>query len=80
MLHSRTILASGILAIAATTAHAGKDNDTFVWSTSTEMDTADIYYGNQREALINAYAMCDGLLHRDPITNEFQALLATSWE
>lgn len=80
MLLSRTILASGILAISVASAQAGKENDTFVWATSTEMDTADIYYGNQREALINAYAMCDGLLHRDPITNEFQALLATSWK
>ena len=76
----RTMLAGGILAIAAASAHAGKENDTFVWATSTEMDTPDMYYGNQREALINTYAMCDGLLHRDPITNEFQALLATSWE
>jgi peptide/nickel transport system substrate-binding protein len=80
MLLSRTILASGILALTVASAQAGKDTDTFTWATSTEMDTADIYYGNQREALINAFAMCDGLLHRDPITNEFQPLLATSWE
>ena len=44
------------------------------------MDTPDLYYGNQREALITAYAQCDSLIHRDPQTNEYQPLLATSWE
>jgi peptide/nickel transport system substrate-binding protein len=58
---------------------AGKSNDTFVWSTSTEMGSPDLYYGNQREVLIIAYAQCDTLIHRDPVTNAYKPLLAESW-
>ncbi len=58
---------------------AGKANDTFVWATSTEMGPPDLYYGNQREVLIISYAMCDTLLHRDPVSNEYKPLLAESW-
>src|SRR3546814_11540904 len=43
------------------------------------MDTPDLYYGNQREALITTYAQCDSLIHRDPMTGEYQPLLATAW-
>ncbi len=68
------------LAVTASPAQAGKADDTLVWATATEMDTPDIYYGNQREALIVTYAMCDSLVHRDPITNEYKPLLATSWK
>ncbi len=72
--------AASLAVLAASPALAGKDNDTLVWATSTEMDTPDLYYGNQREALITAYAQCDSLLHRDPKTNEYEPLLATSWK
>ena len=65
--------------LASFPAFAGKDNDTLIWATATEMDTPDLYYGNQREALITAYAQCDSLLYRDPKTNEYLPLLATSW-
>lgn len=72
--------AASLAVLAAFPAFAGKDNDTLVWATATEMDTPDLYYGNQREALITAYAQCDSLLHRDPKTNEYLPLLATSWK
>lgn len=58
---------------------AGKSDDRFVWATSTEMGPPDLYYGNQREVLIIAYAMCDSLVHRDPTSNEYKPLLAESW-
>ena len=64
---------------AMSAAWAGKANDTFVWATSTEMGPPDLYYGNQREVLIIAYAQCDSLLHRDPVTNDYKPLLAESW-
>ncbi|RAI00859.1 ABC transporter substrate-binding protein [Acuticoccus sediminis] len=77
----KTLLSAASLAVlAATPALAGKADDTFTWTTSSEMDTPDIYYGNQREALINTYAQCDSLIYRNPETNEYQPLLATSWE
>ena len=78
---SRTAFCAAAFAVAASSpALAGKDDDTFTWSTSTEIGTADIYYGNLREVLINAYAMCDSLIYRDPKTNEYEPLLATSWD
>ena len=73
-----TVAAISVLA-GMTGALAGKSNDTFVWSTSTEMGSPDLYYGNQREVLIIAYAQCDSLLHRDPESNEYKPLLAESW-
>jgi len=75
----RAALGAVFLCAGATGALAGKANDTFVWATSTEMGSLDLYYGNQREVLIVAYAMCDTLVHRDPVTNEYKPLLAESW-
>jgi len=72
-------LGAGLLLAGASSAFAGKANDTFVWATSTEMGSLDLYYGNQREVLIVAYAMCDTLVHRDPISNAYKPLLAESW-
>ncbi len=65
--------------VGAGSAFAGKSNDTFVWATSTEIGSPDLYYGNQREVLIISYAMCDSLLHRDPVSNEYKPLLAERW-
>lgn len=78
---TKALLASAGLigAVLATPVMAGKADDHLIWATNSEMDTPDIYYGNQREALINTYAQCDSLLHRDPISNEYLGLLATSW-
>lgn len=59
---------------------AGKDNDTLVWATGTEIGSPDLYYANQREVLIITYAACDTLLHRDPISGERKGLLAESWK
>ena len=74
-------LAVGAAALLAGTgaALAGKANDTFVWATSTEIGPPDLYYGNQREVLIIAYAQCDSLLHRDPVSNDYKPLLAETW-
>lgn len=80
MLIRKAALTFAVVAMAGAAAHAGKDTDTFTWATSTEIDTPDLYYGNQREALITTYAQCDSLVHRDPMTNEYVPLLATSWE
>lgn len=70
---------TALIIVTAGAGHAGKDADTFTWASSNEMGSADIYYGNLREALINTYAMCDSLIHRNPETSEYQPLLATSW-
>src|SRR5262245_49376473 len=76
----RALALGAALALAgASGALAGKANDTLVWATSTEMGSLDLYYGNQREVLILAYAQCDTLVHRDPVSNEYKPLLAESW-
>src|SRR3546814_12401619 len=38
---------AALLAAGSAPALAGKANDTFVWATSTEMDTPDLYSGRQ---------------------------------
>ncbi len=76
----KTLLcAASLAAIASSPAVAGKADDTFTWATSTEVGSADLFYGNQREVLIAAYAQCDSLIYRDPMTNEYAPLLATEW-
>ena len=72
-------LAAVALLAGTGAALAGKANDTFVWATSTEIGPPDLYYGNQREVLIIAYAQCDSLLHRDPVSNDYKPLLAETW-
>jgi peptide/nickel transport system substrate-binding protein len=74
------LCATSLAALLTAPAFAGKEDDTFVWATSTEIGSPDLYYGNQREVLITAYAQCDSLIHRDPMTNEYEPLLATGWE
>ncbi len=76
-----TALFAGALALGATAspAFAGKDTDTLVWATGTEIGSPDLYYANQREVLINAYAMCDTLIYRDPKDNDYKPLLAEKW-
>jgi peptide/nickel transport system substrate-binding protein len=60
-------------------AFAGKDDDTVVWATASEVDTADLYYQNLREVVIMAHQVCDTLMHRDPLTGEYKPLLAKSY-
>ena len=72
-------VAAAALLAGTGAALAGKANDTFVWATSTEIGPPDLYYGNQREVLIIAYAQCDSLLHRDPVSNDYKPLLAETW-
>lgn len=68
-----------ILVGAHRPAAAGKDNDTLVWATGNEIDTADLYYQNLREVVIGAYLSCDTLIHHDPISGAYKPLLAESY-
>jgi peptide/nickel transport system substrate-binding protein len=70
--------AAGALA-TANPAFAGKDNDTLVWATSNEIDTADLYYQNLREVVIIAHLVCDTLIHHDPVSGAYKPLLAESY-
>jgi peptide/nickel transport system substrate-binding protein len=71
---------AALVALAPGAAHAGKDDNTLVWATASEVDTADLYYQNLREVVIMAHQVCDTLMHRDPLSGEYTPLLAKSYE
>jgi len=71
---------AGLLSAAAPAALAGKANDTLTWATPVELDSADFYYQNVREAVILTQQVCDSLLHRNIRTQEYEPLLATGYQ
>jgi peptide/nickel transport system substrate-binding protein len=75
------LLVCNTLALAAvpTVAEAGKDDDTLTWVTATEIDTFDIYYQGLREVVITTLYNCDSLIYRDPISGDYEPLLAESY-
>jgi peptide/nickel transport system substrate-binding protein len=73
----RFLAAASVVAFALQApAHANKDNDTVVWSTASQMDTADVYYNSLQEAVTTALNLCDSLMHVNPKTKEYEPLLA----
>ncbi|MBN4083183.1 ABC transporter substrate-binding protein [bacterium AH-315-B06] len=64
----------------ATPALAGKANDTLVWSTDREINVPLPYYEQVREIVVMNHHTFDTLLYRDPKTNEYLPLLATSYK
>jgi peptide/nickel transport system substrate-binding protein len=76
----RLLRAAALLILACHgPATAGKDDDTLVWATGNEVDTADLWYQNLREVVIMAHLACDTLIHHDPLTGAYKPLLALSW-
>lgn len=76
---------TGITAIIAIAGHAapasaGKANDTLVYASDLEVDNISPYYNNLREGIILSRHVWDTLLYRDPKTNEFVPMLASSWK
>ncbi len=77
----KTLGLAAVMAMAcASSAFAGKSNDTLVWSTDREQAVADPYYNNTRELVIIGHAVWDGLLFRDLDTGEYKPLLAKSYK
>lgn len=83
-MHTKSsLLTTAVLAtqlLLATTAIAGKSDDTLNWATNREIAVIDPYYNNTRELVIIGHMAWDGLVFRDIDTGEFKPLLATSWE
>lgn len=79
-----TVLKSTIagIALAAATgaAWADKANDTLRVAFSKELENVDSYFNSSREGVVMQRAIWDGLIYRDPITNEYKGNLATDWE
>ena len=68
------------LALTATQAEAGKEDDTLNWATDREVSVIDPYYNNTRELVIMGHLGWDGLMHLNLETGEYEPLLATEWK
>jgi peptide/nickel transport system substrate-binding protein len=72
-----------VLALAAltATARADKQDDTLRigWGANGIMVTADNYYGATRTGIWFSFLVWDTLVYRDPVSGEYQPLLASKW-
>src|SRR6056297_2045882 len=69
------------LAIVASSgaAWADKANDTLRVAFTKELENVDSYFNSSREGVVLQRAVWDGLIYRDPVTNEYKGNLATDW-
>ncbi|GAA6177009.1 ABC transporter substrate-binding protein [Sulfitobacter pacificus] len=77
------ILKSSVAAMALTVAgaaYADKASDTLAVGFTKELENVDSYFNSSREGVVMQRAIWDGLIYRDPATNEYIGNLATSWE
>lgn len=73
-------LTSLALLAASGMAYADKANDTVRAAFTKELENVDSYFNSSREGVVLQRAIWDGLIYRDPITNEYKGNLAESWE
>jgi peptide/nickel transport system substrate-binding protein len=73
-------LAALALALVSSGAHAGKADDTLNVAFTKELENVDSYFNSSREGVVMQRAVWDGLIYRDPKTNEYVGNLATSWK
>lgn len=72
---------AGLVVVAsAGGALADKANDTLRVAFTKELENVDSYFNSSREGVVLQRAIWDGLIYRDPVTNEYEGNLATSWE
>lgn len=74
------ILASTLLVGAGVPAMADKATGTLNVAFTKELENVDSYFNSSREGVVLQRAVWDGLIYRDPKTNEYVGNLATSWE
>lgn len=75
-----TAMAFTLATVAATASFADKADDTLRVAFTKELESVDSYMNSAREGIVIQRAVWDGLLYRDPVTNEYVGNLATSWE
>ncbi|TDE35099.1 ABC transporter substrate-binding protein [Antarcticimicrobium sediminis] len=80
-----TFLKSTALTLALSLAAGGaaladKANDTLKVAYTKELENVDSFFNSSREGVVLQRAVWDGLIYRDPNTNEYKGNLATSWE
>ena len=71
---------TALLAVLAAPAFADKANDTLRVAFTKELENVDSYFNSSREGVVMQRAVWDGLIYRDPETNEYVGNLATEWE
>ncbi len=71
---------TAIALLAAGAAYAGKADNTLSVAFTKELENVDSYFNSSREGVVLQRAIWDGLIYRDPVTNEYKGNLATSWE
>lgn len=76
----KAALTLGALSALAVPALADKANDTLSVAFTKELENVDSYFNSSREGVVLQRAVWDGLIYRDPKTNEYVGNLATSWE
>ncbi|MEJ8474423.1 ABC transporter substrate-binding protein [Roseibium algae] len=76
----RAALAAATLLTSAGAAWADKANDTLNVAFTKELENVDSYFNSSREGVVMQRAIWDGLIYRDPATNEYKGNLATAWE
>lgn len=76
---AKTTLAISIL-LNASAAFAGKSDDTAYVAFSKEIENVDSYFNSAREGVVLQRSIWDGLIYRDPASNEYKGNLATEWK
>lgn len=76
----RTTIAAIALTAGTGVVQADKANDTLAAAFTKELESVDSYFNSAREGVVLQRAIWDGLVYRDPKTNEYIGNLATSWE
>ncbi|WP_263064421.1 ABC transporter substrate-binding protein [Dickeya dadantii] len=78
--HIRKYALTALLAGFACASYAGKQNDTLVYASDSEVENVSPYHNNMREGVILAHLAWDTLIYRDPKTGEYKGELATDWK
>ncbi|MBB3995397.1 peptide/nickel transport system substrate-binding protein [Sulfitobacter undariae] len=75
-----TAMALAMSVSATGIALADKSDDTLRVAYTKELENVDSYFNSSREGVVLQRAVWDGLIYRDPITNEYKGNLATEWK
>ena len=72
--------ASAALALGATGAVAGPEDNSLTIGIGEELPSFDGYISTSRDGVVMTRHLFDMLIYRDPETFDYEPLLATSWE
>ena len=75
-----TLAAAVLMASVAMPVLADKASETLNVAFTKELENVDSYFNSSREGVVLQRAIWDGLIYRNPETNEYVGNLATSWE